>query len=27
MSAGEYRATLQGRFQTWNEVTGAKQVA
>jgi len=27
LSAGEYRATLQGRFQTWNEVTGAKQVA
>jgi putative transposase len=26
MSAGEYRATLQGRFQVWNEVTGAKQV-
>jgi putative transposase len=24
LSAGEYRATLQGRFQTWNEVTGVK---
>jgi putative transposase len=27
LSAGEYRASLQGRFQTWNEVTGVKQVA
>jgi hypothetical protein len=24
--AGEYRATLQGRFQTWNEITGVKLV-
>jgi putative transposase len=27
LSAKEYRATLQNRFQTWNEVTGGKQVA
>jgi putative transposase len=25
LNAGEYRATLQGRFQTWNEVTRIKQ--
>src|SRR6266446_2131819 len=27
LSAREYRATLQGRFQTWDEVTGVKRVA
>src|SRR5205085_655869 len=27
LRAWEYRATLHGRFQTWNEVTGVKQVA
>ena len=27
LSAREYRATLQGRFQTWDEVTGIKRVA
>jgi putative transposase len=27
LRAGEYRATLQDRFQQWNEVTGVKQVA
>ena len=27
LSAGEYRTTLQGRFQAWNEVTGVKQLA
>jgi putative transposase len=27
LRAGEYRAILQDRFQTWNEVTGGKQVA
>jgi putative transposase len=27
LSAGEYRATLQGRFQSWNDVTGVKLVA
>jgi putative transposase len=27
LSAREYRATLQGRFQTWNEVTGVRLVA
>jgi len=27
LHAGEYRAILQDRFQTWNEVTGGKQVA
>jgi putative transposase len=27
LSAEEYRATLQSRFQTWNEVTKIKQVA
>jgi putative transposase len=27
LSAGEYRAILQDRFQTWNELTGGKQVA
>jgi putative transposase len=27
LSAQEYRVTLQSRFQTWNEVTGIKQVA
>jgi putative transposase len=27
LRAGEYRAILQGRFQTWNEVTGGKQIA
>ncbi len=26
LSAKEYRAILQGRFQTWNEVTGGKLV-
>src|SRR6202040_4230589 len=26
LSAGEYRAILQNRFQQWNEVTGVKQV-
>jgi putative transposase len=27
MSAQDYRATLQNRFQVWNEVTGVKQAA
>ncbi len=27
LRAKEYRALLQGRFQTWNEVTGVKQAA
>jgi putative transposase len=27
LSAREYRATLQGRFQTWNEIIGVKLVA
>jgi putative transposase len=27
LSAGEYRAILQGRFQAWNEVTGVKLVS
>jgi putative transposase len=27
LAAGEYRTLLQDRFQTWNEVTGAKRVA
>jgi putative transposase len=27
LTAGEYRTLLQDRFQTWNEVTGAKRVA
>ena len=27
MSAREYRATLQDRFQVWNEVTGVKLAA
>jgi putative transposase len=27
LRAQEYRVTLQSRFQTWNEVTGIKQVA
>jgi putative transposase len=27
LSAGEYRAILQGRFEVWNEVTRIKQVA
>jgi len=27
LRAGEYRTLLQDRFQQWNEVTGAKQVA
>ena len=26
LSAEEYRVTLQGRFQTWNEITGVKLV-
>jgi len=27
MSAQDYRATLQNRFQTWNELTGVKMGA
>jgi putative transposase len=27
LSAGEYRAILQSRFQVWDEVTAAKQAA
>jgi putative transposase len=27
LAAGEYRPLLQDRFQTWDEVTGAKRVA